>query len=151
MMGRDLCFLIAYQITSCPRVLAWASDSKNPDLYYCCARRNRQCVWLRFLLSKSFVTTFLHFQLEFRVDEKKLREVFRVAGQVVAVEICRDSQGSSRGFGTVIYSHPLQAVQAISMLNNQTVRHKTISWNIKCCVFWPANACLCMCSHGWKQ
>ena len=82
---------------------------------------------LRFSVYKSFVTTFLHFQLEFRVDEKKLREVFRVAGQVVAVEICRDSQGSSRGFGTVIYNHPLQAVQAISMLNNQTVRHKTIS------------------------
>jgi hypothetical protein len=42
--------------------------------------------------------------------------------QVVAVEICRDSLGNSRGFGSVIFSHPLEAVQAISMLNNQSVR-----------------------------
>ena len=29
-----LCFHTAYKMTSHPSVLAWASDSKNPDLYY---------------------------------------------------------------------------------------------------------------------
>ena len=29
-----LCFLTAYNMTSHLSVLAWASDSKNPDLYY---------------------------------------------------------------------------------------------------------------------
>ena len=30
-----LCFLTAYKMMSRPRVIALASDSKNPDLYYC--------------------------------------------------------------------------------------------------------------------
>ena len=29
-----LCFLTAHKMTSHPSVLAWATDSKNPDLYY---------------------------------------------------------------------------------------------------------------------
>ena len=30
-----LCFLTAYKLTSLHSIVAWASDSKNPDLYYC--------------------------------------------------------------------------------------------------------------------
>jgi hypothetical protein len=55
------------------------------------------------------------------VDEKKLREVFRLAGRGVAVEILRDKEGNSRGFARIEYNHPIQAVQAISMLDNQIV------------------------------
>ena len=35
------------------------------------------------------------------VDERKLREVFRLAGRVVMVELNRDKEGKSRGHGTI--------------------------------------------------
>ena len=37
--------------------------------------------------------------LAYNVDEKKMREVFRLAGRVVTVELSRDKEGKSRGFG----------------------------------------------------
>ena len=48
-----------------------------------------------------------------------LSQVFRLAGRVVGVELQRDKEGKSRGFAVVVYDHPVEAVQAISMLNNQ--------------------------------
>ena len=59
--------------------------------------------------------------MSYTVDEKKLREVFRLAGRVVTVELNRDKDGKSRGHGCVEFDHPVEAVQAISMLNNQTL------------------------------
>lgn len=53
------------------------------------------------------------------MDEKKLREVFRLAGRVVSTELNRDKEGKSRGHGVVEFTHPVEAVQAISMLNDQ--------------------------------
>ncbi len=53
------------------------------------------------------------------MDEKKLREVFRLAGRVISAEIPRDKENKSRGFGVVEYTHPVEAVQAISMFNDQ--------------------------------
>ena len=58
-------------------------------------------------------------QLAYSVDEKKLREVFRLAGRVVTAELNRDKDGKSRGHAVVEFDHPVEAVQAISMLNNQ--------------------------------
>ena len=60
-------------------------------------------------------------QLSYSVDEKKLREVFRLAGRVVTAELNRDKEGKSRGHAVVEFDHPVEAVQAISMLNNQTL------------------------------
>ncbi|XP_071864631.1 myelin expression factor 2-like isoform X2 [Bombus fervidus] len=57
--------------------------------------------------------------LDYTVDEKKLLEVFRLAGKVLHVELAKDKDGKSRGFGTVEYDHPVESVQAISMLHNQ--------------------------------
>ena len=75
--------------------------------------------------------------MDYTVDERKLKEVcifllgnhqrvqwlksqvFRLAGRVVGVELQRDKEGKSRGFAVVVYDHPVEAVQAISMLNNQ--------------------------------
>ena len=58
-------------------------------------------------------------QLSYTVEEKKMREVFRLAGRVCNVELNRDKEGKSRGHGVVEFSHPVEAVQAISMFNNQ--------------------------------
>lgn len=59
--------------------------------------------------------------LSYSVDEKKLREVFRLAGRVVTAELNRDKDGKSRGHAVVEFDHPVEAVQAISMLNNQNL------------------------------
>lgn len=53
------------------------------------------------------------------MDEKKLLEVFKLAGKVLHVELGKDKDGKSRGFGVVEYDHPVESVQAISMLHNQ--------------------------------
>ena len=57
--------------------------------------------------------------LAYSVDERKLREVFRLAGRVVMVELNRDKEGKSRGHAVLEFDHPVEAVQAISMFNDQ--------------------------------
>jgi hypothetical protein len=59
---------------------------------------------------------FLFVQLDYKVDEKKLKEVFKLAGKVVSAELSLDKEGKSRGFGVVEYEHPVEAVQAICIL-----------------------------------
>lgn len=58
---------------------------------------------------------YFHFflKLDFRVDEKKLKEVFRLAGRVLEVDLNRDKDGKSRGHGVIEFEHPVEAVQAI--------------------------------------
>lgn len=65
--------------------------------------------------------------LDYKVDEKKLKEVFRLAGRVMSCEISTDKEGKSRGFGVVEFDHPVEAVQAISMLNNQMLYERRLS------------------------
>ncbi|PSN45266.1 Myelin expression factor 2 [Blattella germanica] len=67
------------------------------------------------------VTRVFVANLDYKVDEKKLKEVFKLAGKVVSAELSLDKEGKSRGFGVVEYEHPVEAVQAISMLHNQTL------------------------------
>jgi len=59
--------------------------------------------------------------LSYTVDERKLREVFRLAGRVVMVELNRDKEGKSRGHAVIEFDHPVEAVQAISMFNEQSL------------------------------
>lgn len=65
------------------------------------------------------VTRVFVANLDYKVDEKKLLEVFKLAGKVIHVELGKDKDGKSRGFGVVEYDHPVESVQAISMLHNQ--------------------------------
>lgn len=59
------------------------------------------------------------FQLDYKVDDSKLKEVFKLAGKIVSCELARDKDGNSRGFAVIEYDHPVESVQAISMLNGQ--------------------------------
>lgn len=57
------------------------------------------------------------------MDDKKLKEVFRLAGRVISAEISLDKEGKSRGFGVVEYEHPVEAVQAICILEYCVLRY----------------------------
>lgn len=57
--------------------------------------------------------------LDYKVGEKKLEEIFKLAGKTLRVRLYTDSNGQSKGHGTVEFEHPVEAVQAISMFNNQ--------------------------------
>eukprot|EP00096_Caligus_rogercresseyi_P012265 TRINITY_DN507_c0_g1_i1.p1 TRINITY_DN507_c0_g1~~TRINITY_DN507_c0_g1_i1.p1 ORF type:complete len:532 (+),score=150.78 TRINITY_DN507_c0_g1_i1:98-1597(+) len=65
--------------------------------------------------------------LSYEVDERKLKEVFRLAGKVVMIDLTRDKSGKSRGFAVLEYSHPVEAVQAISMFNNQVLFERRLT------------------------
>ena len=60
-------------------------------------------------------------QLDYKVDWKKLKDVFKLAGNVLRAEIWEDKEGKSRGMATVTFEHTWEAVQAISMFNNQSL------------------------------
>ena len=49
--------------------------------------------------------------LSYDVDEKKMREVFRLAGRVMNVQLNKDKEGKSRGHGIIEFTHPVEAVQ----------------------------------------
>jgi hypothetical protein len=51
------------------------------------------------------------------VDDKKLEDVFSLAGKVIRAEINKDRDGKSRGHGVVVFDHPVESVQAICKLN----------------------------------
>lgn len=57
--------------------------------------------------------------MDYKVDAKKLKQVFKLAGKVVSVDLATDKDGASRGFAVVEYEHPVEAVQAISMFDRQ--------------------------------
>lgn len=59
------------------------------------------------------------YQLDYKVDSKKLKQVFKLAGKVQSVDLSLDKDGNSRGFAVIEYDHPVEAVQAISMLDRQ--------------------------------
>lgn len=69
-------------------------------------------------LIPDFIIYFPSIQLSYDVDDKKLREVFRLAGRVCMVQLNKDKEGKSRGHGIIEYSHPVESVQAISMFND---------------------------------
>lgn len=59
--------------------------------------------------------------MDYKVDAKKLKQVFKLAGKVVSVDLSLDKDGNSRGFAVVEYEHPVEAVQSISMFDRQTL------------------------------
>ncbi|VEN54887.1 unnamed protein product [Callosobruchus maculatus] len=68
--------------------------------------------------------------LEYNVDKKKLKDIFRLAGRVIRVDMPLDKDGRSRGFAVVEYDHPVEAVQAISMFHNQVLYDRSMAVRI---------------------
>lgn len=50
-----------------------------------------------------------------------------MAGRVTWFDLQMDKDGKSRGMAIVEYSHPIEAVQAISMLHNQRLLDRTLT------------------------
>ncbi|XP_028135169.1 heterogeneous nuclear ribonucleoprotein M [Diabrotica virgifera virgifera] len=65
--------------------------------------------------------------LEYNVDEKKLRDAFKLAGRIVNIDLPLDKDGRIRGFAVIEYDHPVEAVQAISMFNHQSFFDRTLA------------------------
>ncbi|XP_061172383.1 myelin expression factor 2-like isoform X1 [Saccostrea echinata] len=59
--------------------------------------------------------------IDYKVTWKKLKDVFKLAGNVQRVEVMQSKDGKSRGMATVSFDTQLEALQAISMFNNQTL------------------------------
>jgi len=70
------------------------------------------------IFMKHFLLCFIYyFQLDYKVDDKKLEEVFSMAGKIIRAEINKDRDGKSRGHGVVVFDHPVESVQAICELS----------------------------------
>jgi len=65
--------------------------------------------------------------LDYKVGEHKLEEIFKLAGKVTNVKLYTDATGNSKGHGTVEFEHPVEAVQAISMFHNQKLFNRPLS------------------------
>lgn len=86
-----------------------------------CFIYNFDVIWLcfPFCFNAFDALYFFSFQLDYKVDVKKLRQVFKLAGRIIDVELSVDKDGNSRGFAVVEFDHPVEAVQAISMFDHQ--------------------------------
>ncbi|XP_045775467.1 uncharacterized protein LOC123874264 [Maniola jurtina] len=62
----------------------------------------------------------------FRCDKSELKEVLELAGKVLICSVCMNSTK----YANVMYSHPLEAVQAVSMLNGQQYYGKNLKVKI---------------------
>jgi hypothetical protein len=66
--------------------------------------------------------------LDFKVDERQMREVFAVAGHVTGVHLFREKDTHrSRGMATVEYETAFEALNAISMLNKHVLNDRMIN------------------------
>ena len=65
-----------------------------------------------FLLSKPLVNSCAP-QLHYSVTWQKLKDIFRVAGSIINVEILKDREGKSRGVGEVQFETTQQALGAL--------------------------------------
>jgi RNA recognition motif-containing protein len=68
--------------------------------------------------------------LDFKCDERKIREVFSLAGRVRDVILKRNKEGQSRGMAVVEYEHPSEAIQAVSMFNEQQLYDRIMAVKI---------------------
>merc|ERR1712037_229126 len=59
--------------------------------------------------------------LDYKVDEDKIKEVFGLAGTVEEVSLTKDQDGKSRGMGVVSFSQPMEAVKAVVMFHTQAL------------------------------
>ncbi|OQR71184.1 myelin expression factor 2-like [Tropilaelaps mercedesae] len=65
--------------------------------------------------------------LDYKVTKGDLKRLFKLCGRVLEVELYVDKEGNSKGNATVELDHPIEAVQAISMLNRQVYHGRSLA------------------------
>ncbi|GMT29294.1 hypothetical protein PFISCL1PPCAC_20591, partial [Pristionchus fissidentatus] len=65
--------------------------------------------------------------IAFNATSGSVWELFSMAGKVTFVDLQIDKEGKSKGQAIVEFSHPLEAVQAISMFHNQKYYDRTLA------------------------
>lgn len=65
--------------------------------------------------------------LDYKSTKAKIEEIFRIAGNVIEIDLKTDKDGRSRGMCTVRYEHPMEAVQAIALFNQQTLYDRQLA------------------------
>lgn len=65
-----------------------------------------------------FSTSYFYFylQLDYSVSWQKLKDIFKVIGRVVNVDILTDREGKSKGLGEVQFEESGDAISAIGMI-----------------------------------
>ena len=62
--------------------------------------------------------------LDYDITWQKLKDVFRVAGMVARSDIFVDRDSRSRGYGTVEFGHPKEALNAIVLFHGQMLNNR---------------------------
>jgi len=90
----------------------------------------------------------LSLQLDYKVTWKKLKDVFKLAGNVLRAEIKQDKEGKSRGIGTVTFEFPMEAVQAVCILNKLILinRKENARYFKKGSLLYTFNGLYCVCN-----
>lgn len=57
----------------------------------------------------------------------KIFEIFGLAGKIIWMDLHTDKEGRMKGTGVIQFSHPIEAVQAVSMFNGQRLYDRTLS------------------------
>ncbi|XP_063690644.1 myelin expression factor 2-like isoform X2 [Bolinopsis microptera] len=65
--------------------------------------------------------------LAYEITPKFLRDQFRGAGEILRVNLERDKEGKSKGFGTVTYAYPDMALRCIDMFNQKSIKGRRLS------------------------
>ncbi|CAK9304729.1 unnamed protein product [Gordionus sp. m RMFG-2023] len=68
--------------------------------------------------------------IDYKVDDRKIRDVFCLAGKVNKVWLHKGEESKPRGTGIVEMSHPVEAVQAIAMLNGHRLYNRELAIRI---------------------
>lgn len=64
--------------------------------------------------------------MDYKVDWKKVKDVFKLAGRVIHASVKQDENGRSRGIAVVRFEHPYEALLAMVMLNGQSMNDRPI-------------------------
>jgi len=68
--------------------------------------------------------------LDFKVDEEELKNLFEEYGEVASARIISDKySGKSKGFGFVVMNNNEEAARAIKALNGKTLSSRSIVVN----------------------
>lgn len=76
---------------------------------------------------KTFSFLMLRFQIAFNCPVGRIYDVCSLAGKVTWLDLQLDKEGKSKGMAVVQYSHPIEAVQAVSMLHDQRLFDRALS------------------------